>query len=73
MATVKIACPLCAGTGLVGSVTESVCPDCKGSGTQAVNDQSTFATVNTSLPTAAVITAPKAIPTAALKVAVRGK
>ena len=54
MATVKMHCPKCFGTGLIGTVQESVCPQCNGTGTISVDDTQTFASTNTTV--AALIT-----------------
>lgn len=77
MASVKLQCPKCIGTGIVGSATASVCPQCTGTGTIMADDTQTLASVNTTASsgsnTPVVVTAPVAIPTAALKVTTKGK
>lgn len=77
MATVKINCPKCVGTGLTGTVAESVCSQCSGAGTISVNDASSLATLSTNASSgsgsAIVVTAPTAPPSVAVKVLNRGK
>jgi DnaJ-class molecular chaperone len=57
MATVKIQCPQCLGTGLTGAVNLSVCSECNGTGTISVSDASTIAAVNTASMTPIEVTA----------------
>lgn len=47
MASVKINCPQCLGSGLTGVTTPlSVCSECNGIGTISVSDQSTLSAIN---------------------------
>lgn len=73
MATVKINCPKCVGTGLTGVVTESVCSQCTGTGTISVSDASTLATLNTASSTPIVVTAPAQVAQVALKAMSKGR
>lgn len=77
MSTVKINCPNCAGTGLIGEVVEKTCPQCSGTGTIGVDNSQTLATLDNSIVAPAtsklIVNAPKAVPTAAAKVLTRGK
>lgn len=77
MATIKINCPNCQATGLVGDGTPTVCQYCKGIGTVTANDSDTITTISSAATTAgyapAIVTVPTAIGKAALKVAGRGK
>jgi len=77
MATVKIACPKCLGFGLTGTVVESVCSQCLGTGYISVNDTDTVAAVNTAASSGSgspiVVTKAPVAPPAAVKVATRGK
>lgn len=75
MATVKINCPKCAATGLVGLVFASVCPQCTGTGMINVNDTDTVATVqtNNAAQSSFVVTMPTPVPPAAVKISGRGK
>lgn len=73
MASVKISCPKCVGTGITGTVTEAVCSQCKGVGTIAVNDTDTLATISAASATPLIVTAPIAVPLAAVRTLNKGK
>lgn len=75
MASVKINCPKCAGTGITGTVVEAICSQCNGKGLITVNDTDTVAAVHTANVAQSnfIVTAPTPVPPAALKTAVKGK
>lgn len=73
MATVKINCPKCVGTGLTGDVVETTCSQCTGTGTISVSDASTLASLNTASTTPIVVTAPTQVAKVAVKSMSKGK
>ena len=77
MSTVKINCPKCLGTGITGTVVDSVCSQCSGTGLISVSSTDTIASIDTNSTGnsggALIVTKPVAIPASALKTAVRGK
>lgn len=60
-------CPKCSGTGLTGNVVESTCSQCKGSGTIAVLDTDTLATINSASTAPIIVTKATAVPPVAIK------
>ena len=72
MASVKMNCPKCSGLGITGSVVETVCSQCSGKGTIAVQDTDTLATINTASATPIIVTKATVVPAAAVKVQAKG-
>lgn len=73
MSTVKLGCPKCLGMGITGNVVESICTQCKGTGMISANDSDSLATINTASTTPLIVTTPKAISAAAVKISSKGK
>lgn len=73
MATVKINCPKCQGTGLTGTVAEVVCSQCNGKGLISVTDSDSIATISAASVTPIVVTAPIAVPPVSVKNLTKGK
>lgn len=79
MATVKIQCPLCVGTGIIGTIQEKICTQCIGTGTVSADDTQTLATVSTTVAAASagnnplVLTKAVAAPQASVKILSRSK
>lgn len=75
MATFKINCPKCVGTGITGELpsTEVVCTQCKGVGVITCSDTDTMATTNSTSQAPFFVTKPTAIPGMALRRSSLGK
>ena len=73
MVSIKIGCPNCAGTGLTGTVRESICSQCTGTGMIAANDTDTLATVNAVSIAPIIVTKAVVVPPVAVKILSKGK
>lgn len=73
MATVKINCPKCQGTGLTGAVAESVCSQCLGKGVISVTDTDSISTISAASVTPIIVTTANAVPPVAVKNLGKGK
>lgn len=73
MASVKLNCPKCMGTGLTGDVVETRCSQCSGTGTITVNDSDTITTVHSGSSAPFVVTKATTVPQSAVKNLSRGK